>query len=203
MIHAYNDSYLELTQDKLGTMFELAKYAKDLDVDSFADLFVSSIVCKAFEERNPIFVAGKSANELLGLILNEDPIDVEQNMNASPEYWVGWVLAYTQWYTRYSFKEITNHYPCSKLLLDYKIFHEMDITQIVDKIAKSISTISSLKKIRIDRNLTQLELSTLSGVPIRTIKAYEQNTLDITNAQINTIYALSKALHCSIEDLIK
>ena len=79
----------------------------------------------------------------------------------------------------------------------------MDITQILNKVVKSISTTSSLKRIRTNQNLTQLELSKISGVPIRTIKAYEQNALDITNAQINTIYALSKALHCSIEDLIK
>ena len=203
MIHAYNDSYLELTQDKLGTMFELAKYAKDLEVDSFANLFISSPISKAFEEGNPIYISGKSANELLGLILNESPIDIQQSMNASPEYWIGWVLAYIQWYTRYSFKEITDNYPCSKLLLDYKLFHEMDITQILNKVVKSISTTSALKRIRTNQNLTQLELSKISGVPIRTIKAYEQNTLDITNAQINTIYALSKALHCSIEDLIK
>ena len=194
MIHAYNDFYLELTQDKLGLMFELAKYTKNLDVDIFADKFISSPISKAFENGNPIYISGKSANELFGLVLNELPIDIEQRMDASPEYWVGWVLAYVQWYTRCSFKEITFHYPCSKLLLDYGIYHEMDITQILDKIIKNISPISSLKRIRKNLNLTQLELSKISGVPIRTIKAY---------AQIKTVYALAKALNCTMEDLIR
>lgn len=53
------------------------------------------------------------------------------------------------------------------------------------------------------RNLTQSELAKISGVSLRAIKAYEQGKLDISKAQGGTLYKLSKALDCAIEDLIK
>lgn len=53
------------------------------------------------------------------------------------------------------------------------------------------------------RNLTQSELAEISGVSLRAIKAYEQGKLDISKAQGETLYKLSKTLDCAIEDLIK
>lgn len=98
-----------------------------MDIDEFGEKFISSLVSKAVEKGDPIYLAGKSANELLGLVINKQMEQTEQNQFASPEYWVGWVLAYTQWYTNKSFAEIIKVYPCSKLLLNYFPYHEMDI----------------------------------------------------------------------------
>lgn len=184
-------------------MFELAVYQENLTVDDFGEKFINSPLSKAFEEANPIYLAGKSANELLGLVLNKQIEETEQNMIASPEYWIGWVLAYTQWYTCKTFNEIISAYPCSKLLLNYFPYHEMDMTEIVKLIQSQLSTESSLKQVRKKRKLSQSELSKISGVSLRAIKAYEQGKLDIAKAQGETLYKLAKTLDCSMEDLIK
>lgn len=124
-------------------------------------------------------------------------------MAASPEYWVGWVLAYTQWYTCKSFKEIITAYPCSKLLLNYFPYHEMDIMNAVNLIKNHLPLEPTLKLLRKKRQLSQDELSKISGVPLRTIRAYEQRKLDISKAQGETLYNLARTLDCSMEDLIK
>ena len=203
MIHPYNEYYLQFEQQKLASMFEIAFYHDNITVDEFADKFISSPICKAFEEGNPIYILGKSANELLALVLNKTAEETEQNMLVSPEYWVGWVLAYTQWYTAKSFAEIIKAYPCSKLLLNYFPYHEMDETETVKLIQKSLLPEPALKLWRKKRKLSQSELSGISGVSLRAIKAYEQGKLDISKAQGETLYKLAKTLDCSIEDLIK
>lgn len=203
MIHAYDEYYLDMAQRKFGSMFEIAVYQGKLTVDEFAEKFIKSYTSKAIEEGNPIYIAGKSANELLGLVLGEQATESEQNMLASPEYWVGWILAYTQWYLNKSFADIIKAYPCSKLLLNYFPYHEMDESATVELIQKSMPHECTLKTWRKKWQLSQTELASISGVPVRTIKAYEQEKLDISKAQADTLYKLARTLNCTIEDLIK
>lgn len=203
MIHAYDEYYLDMAQRKLGSMFEIAVYQEKLAIDEFAESFVQSPISKAVGEGNPIYLAGKSANELLGLVLGKQVEESEQNMLASPEYWVGWVLAYSQWYLNKSFAEIIKAYPCSKLLFNYFPYHEMDETATVELLQKYLPQDCLLKMWRKKRQLSQAELAEISKVPLRTIKAYEQGKLDISKAQADTLYKLAKTLDCTIEDLIK
>ena len=203
MIHAYDEYYLGMAQRKLGSMFEIAVYQEKLTVDEFAEKFVQSPISKAIGEGDPVYLAGKSANELLGLVLEKQVEETEQNMLASPEYWVGWVLAYSQWYLNKPFADIIKAYPCSKLLLNYFPYHEMDETATVELIQKGLPQDRPLKTWRKKRQLSQAELAEISGVPARTIKAYEQGKLDISKAQADTLYKLARTLDCKIEDLIK
>ena len=48
-----------------------------------------------------------------------------------------------------------------------------------------------------------VELSKLSGVSLRSIQVYEQRNKDINKASLETVYRLSKALGCTVEDLIE
>ena len=201
MIHAYNEYYLELTQRKLGSMFEIAYFNQKLSVDEFAEKFIESKVCGAFEEADPIYVAGKSANELLGIVLSKE-IEYEQNMYASPEYWLGFALAYVQWHFNKPFKELIEKFPCSELLLCYFPYHEMDISHLIDMYKERFFFQTPLYTYRKKRELSQSELSKISEVSLRSIKAYEQEKLDISKASYETLYKLSKALSCSVENLV-
>lgn len=62
---------------------------------------------------------------------------------------------------------------------------------------------SNLKKIREEKNITQIKLAEESGVSIRMIQHYEQGVKDITKAQAITLYKLAKALECKVEDLLE
>lgn len=203
MIHAYNEQFFTVIQQKLAAMFELAVNEEHLSIDDFANRFLSSKICRAFETADPVYVLGKSANELIGIILEKEPLNIETSDYATPEYWVGWVLAFTQWYLNKPYKTLIDVYPCSKLVLDYFPYHEMDEMHVVDLYKSKLSVECPLKTLRKQRKFSQTDLALLSGVPVRTIKSYEQGTADIAKAQAETLYALAKVLDCTIEDLIK
>ena len=203
MIHAYNEQFIGIIQTKVAAMFELAVLEEHIDIDAFAQNFISSPVCHALENADPVYALGKSANELLSLILGNEPLNIETSNYASPEYWVGWVLSYAQWYFNKPYAAIVAAIPCSQLLDNYFPYHEMDITQSMDLIAKYLKLVCPLKEIRQRHGLSQTQLANLSNVPLRTIKAYEQGTVDISKAQAETLYTLAQTLSCSIEDLIK
>ena len=203
MIHAYNEQFVGIIQPKVAAMFELAVLEEHIDIDVFAKKFISSPVCHALENADPVYALGKSANELLALILGNEPLNIETSSYASPEYWVGWVLSYAQWYFNKPYAAIIASIPCSQLLHNYFPYHEMDITQSIELIAKYLKPVCPLKEIRQKRGISQSQLANLSNVPLRTIKAYEQGTVDIAKAQAETLYALVQTLNCSIEDLIK
>lgn len=202
MIHAYYADYVETAQETMGNMFELAVCHAHMEIDAFAERFLSSPVCHALEVGNPSYLLGKSAAELLALILGEDPIRDEHNQPASPEYWLGWTLAYAQWYLGKPYSYILRYYPCSELILSYFPYHEMDVMQSVDLIAARLPKENRLQELRSAKGLSQNDLALLSGVPVRSIKAYEQGTVELSKAQGETLYALAQVLHCSIEDLI-
>lgn len=59
-----------------------------------------------------------------------------------------------------------------------------------------------LKELRLEMNLSQSELAKKSTVSVRMIQKYEQGGKNINKAQAETVYKLSKALGCTMEDLI-
>ena len=65
-------------------MFELAVLEEHIDIDAFAQKFISSPVCHALENADPVYALGKSANELLALILGNEPLNIETGSYASP-----------------------------------------------------------------------------------------------------------------------
>ncbi len=202
MIHAYNDDFLPILQSKLASMFELASLVKKMPVDDFAAKFIASPICHSLEIADPVFVLGKSANELLGLVLHEPPLSVETDSFASPEFWLGYTLAYMQWYFNKPYSSLVGVFSCSDLLSYYFPYHEMDIRHSIELFALRLKSKSPLKCFRMAKHLSQSQLAFLSGVALRNIKAYEQGKVDISKAQAETLYALSKTLNCTMEDLI-
>lgn len=68
---------------------------------------------------------------------------------------------------------------------------------------KHILHSSKLKIQRFKCKISQKELSTLSGVPVKCIGNYEQLRRDINHASVYIVYRLAKALNCSIEELLE
>lgn len=62
--------------------------------------------------------------------------------------------------------------------------------------------INKLKCIRVNNRLSQAELSSKSGVPIKCIGNYEQGVRDLNHARADIVYRLSEALGCSMYDLL-
>ncbi len=202
MNYPYSEFDMCLMQELLAGMFQIAVQEEHMDIDAFANKFLDSEVCTAFETADPVFIYGKSENELVGIILDKEPFSGVQPLTTTPEYWVGWVLVYAQWKLRIPYRTIIEKFPSSELAMEYFPYHEMDISYSLELIKKRIAYESPLKLYRNKMEYSQKELSLLSGVPLRTIRAYEQGTTDIAEARGVTLYNLAKALDCTMEDLI-
>ena len=60
-----------------------------------------------------------------------------------------------------------------------------------------------LKEIRESKGITQKALAEMSGVNQRTVQNFEQGKNDIKQAAAIKVYALAKALDCTVEVLIE
>ena len=62
---------------------------------------------------------------------------------------------------------------------------------------------TKLRRLRVAKGYSQTELSAFSGVPIQTLRRYEQSAAPINNAKLKTLVALCCSLNCSVEDIIE
>jgi DNA-binding XRE family transcriptional regulator len=88
----------------------------------------------------------------------------------------------------------------------YNPYHEMDISQSVDRIielSQQTRMETYLKKYRKMAGLTQSQLSEETGIPIKTIQQYEQGRKDINKAQAEYVIKLAQVLCCNPVDLLE
>lgn len=210
-ITAYDELYVESAQNILGHMFDFAVNEVELEAEDIASRFAMSPCSKQFEIGNPRYVAGMTGPELVREVLEKTgykgaiPDDV-MYIDRSPEYWAGWSLAYYQWKRNYSFAYILDAVALEDILRMYPIFHEMDIEKFVEVIDEKIEKFypeTALKRLRENISMSQKDLSIEARVPIRQIQMFEQRQRDINKTSAITLLRLSKALHCSMENLME
>ena len=210
-IRAYDESYLPNAQNILGHAADFAIITLGLSPYTFSSAFCVSTVSKQFANGNPRYVAGMSGCELVRLVLEEthtaftDTEDV-MYLDKSSEYWAGWVLAFYQWYSAFSFMDILTAVPLSRIISMYPVYHEMDVTQFsdhMDALMKESVPSTRLRTMRNNCGLSQAELAAVSGVALRQIQLFEQRQRDINCAAAITILKLSRSLHCRMEDLME
>ncbi len=211
MIHAYSELYLECARRAMAHMFDYAVHGLGYNMRDFFELFLVSSVCEKFERGDAFTVAGKSGVELALDVANLDicpiePEDVWTTMHRTPEFWLGWALAYYQWYRGCRFSELIQYISIQDMLQMYDKYHEMDIVAFVeriDEISHEARTMARLKRYRTLAGLSQRELAEYAEIPVRTIQQYEQRQKNINKAQVEYVIRLSKVLHCAPEDLLE
>ena len=211
MMPAYQEMYLSRAQQVVGEVFEYGINHFNISGKLFLQMFVVSSASKRLEVGEPSYIAGKSGkdiayeiiNETYGKMIMEDKDDYITN---SIEYWIGWAVAYYQWYSSRKYSEIFQVVSYEDLLRMYYTLHEADISKFVEVLNEKIKEFfleTNLKRIRLIANITQLELSKRSGVSLRSIQMYEQRNKDINKASIETVYKLARTLGCTMEDLVE
>ena len=163
------------------------------------------------ENGEPSLLSGKSGIEIaIEVVLETTGKQLEttpsEQMQRSAEYWIGWAVAYYQWYSARRYSDIFKVLTFNDLQKMYYTLHEADITKFVDIAEEQIKEHfkdTNLKRIRTAYGCTQAELAKLSGVSLRSIQMYEQRRKDINKASVETLYSITKVLGCTIEDLIE
>ena len=210
-ICAYDEMYLPGAQNILGHAVDFAVMTLQIAPDDFGTAFAVSNASKQFAAGNPAYIAGMSGCELVRTVLNETRIpclEAEDAMyiDRSPEYWAGWALAFYQWKSMRSFMEILSAVPLHRIIEMYSVYHEMDILHFVEDMNVQMKGEKNRMRLRVLRyisGLSQHELSLRAEVPIRQIQLFEQGQRDINKTSAITLFKLSKALNCCMEDLLE
>ncbi len=211
MTHAYAEVYLSDAMDNLGEAFDYAVNACPLDLDEFMDLFIASGYSDSFGKGNPKYVSGLSGTELVMEIVGKSGKQMsfpeqQTEYDCSPEYWCGWILAYYQWETGRSFKDIHDNISMQEVRKLYGTLHEAAEEKFVDTVNAIIRKKNAPTKLQQQRKrcrYSQKELAEKSGVNLRTLQQYELKTKDISKASIQTVLALANVLGCRVEDLME
>ena len=211
MIHAYQETYLNKAQSVLGDSFDYAVNSCGITGNDFVKLFIASNVSKRMENGEVTYLVGKSGIEIVIEIVAETKnqvlqIEHKENYGRSKEYWIGWAVAYYQWYSNRKYNDIFMVNSFENLQMMYYTLHEADISKFVDIIDERMKNFfkeTNLKRIRRIYGFTQAELAKQSGVSIRSIQMYEQRNKDINKASVDAVYSIAKVLGCTVEDLIE
>ena len=211
MTRAYQEIYLSKAQSVIGDAFDYAVNTCAILGTDFVKLFIASSVSKRMENGEPAYLAGKSGIEIVREIVAETKgqelqIEPQEHFGRSKEYWIGWAIAYYQWYSGRKYSDIFKVLSFEDLQKMYYTLHEADITkfvEIVDSKIKEYFSETNLKRIRTAYGFTQAELAERSGVSLRSIQMYEQRNKNINKASADSMYSLAKALGCTMEDLIE
>lgn len=212
MTCAYSEHYLDDAMNNLGEAVDYAVHACNLTADEFMELFVTSGYAEQFASGVAKVVSGLSGSELVlnvlersGKMLPEIP-SPRLEYDCSPEYWCGYILAYFQWSTGMSFKDILKVLSMRETERMYPALHEASEEKAVDVFSDRIRrrmTATKLQTVRKASGMSQRELSERSGVSLRSIQQYEQRAKDINKAATDSLLSLAKALGCRVEDLIE
>lgn len=211
MIPAYAEEYLNDSMKNLGEAFDYAVNACGIDIETFMGLFIASGYADLFGKGVPKVVSGLSGTELVMEVVNKaGPVysfpkpQIEYDYSA--EYWCGWILAYYQWKTGRTFKDIEVNLSVTEVLKMYPTLHEAAEDKFVDTANAIILRRNNTTRLQRQRKLcglTQKELAEKSGVKLRTLQQYEMKAKDINKASVSTILALASVLSCRIEDLME
>ena len=177
-----------------------------------------------------MFVGGKSALDLLEMIVRCLDAAVEVPVTAAPvplvDYWVGWILAYCQHETGTPFSRIFQAVPYAEVAAAYYPLHEAPEEKFLEVFGPRIGAggasgsggvggasgasgvggaggCTRLARQRRAIGLSQAELADASGVGLRSIQMYEQQNKHINKASAETVLRLSRALHCTMEDVLE
>ena len=211
MIHAYDDQYLDDAMICLGEAMDYVANICQIEMDRFLELFIGTGYAEQFGAGVPKYVSGLSGTELAMDILAKSGIyntfpQAKIEYSYSPQYWSGWILAYYQWYTGRSFKEIQKYITMQEIEKLYPTLHEASEKKFVDTVNRIIRKKNPPTRLQVQRKISgysQRELAEKVGVNLRTLQQFEIRAKDINRAAGSTLFALAKVLGCRVEDLLE
>lgn len=197
--------YVRSFARNFGTLLEMA-YEDKKDMNVFYYLLVRSSIIKEIENGNVKYI-NLSPNELYYEIIKDKKVLKREYIPyRGSYYWAGMMLTYYVFKYDISYKEINNNINLEQVVDVFYPLHEAGEDKFFEFINSNLNKENketNLKTYRKLNKMSQNELAEISGVELRSIEMYEQRRNDINKAQSITLYKLSKALGCTIEDILE
>ena len=194
---AYPETLLPNARSLLADAADYAVVDLGLAIDDFFTFFSASAYARRIERGDRSTILGISGMELARNVLSE---------KAGQQDWTGWILAFYQWTSNRTFRDILQALPASTIEQMYGVYHEAPeerFAATADEIIREKFPETRLKRIRSAYGCSQSRLAEMSGVGIRSIQLYEQRKKDINKAEVGSVLRLARALGCEIEDIME
>ncbi|MDO4478022.1 MAG: helix-turn-helix transcriptional regulator [Lachnospiraceae bacterium] len=210
MIRAYDEVFLGDAMENLGWAVDYAVHGLKMDGQAFLDRFLVSEFSERFEMGDVCVISGMSGIELARKVLTQcgqmlPAYEEYIEFGRSSDFWIGWILAYYQWYVNKSFSVILSCLTYETLDRLYGVLHEADPSksvEVFDELMRKRQE-TRLAAYRKALGLSQSQLAAAAGVSVRSIQLYEQRKNDIHHAQYNHLQNLARVLGCRVEDLME
>lgn len=202
-----NDRLIITAIELIAEMFEYAKCYLHIECDEFFDVLNKTHISDKLYNLDIIYIYGKSSIEIINDIYKANDMkiktfDKNKFLKNDKHYWIGLVIASYCYGKKISFKEIGKRIKPSQLLKMYNTMHEAPHMKVIDEIDKILNRQECiLKHIRQSKNISQNELSILSGVSLRSIQMYEQKKKNISKASFEIVKRLANSLSIKMEEL--
>ena len=201
VIELPSSPYAHDLQEVLAFVFDIGVNLAGCTGAQVAHAFLASGLAEEFE---------KSSYDLLRTMLPLLPCEELPapclRYDRTPDFWVGWVLAHYQMVTGCSYRSIFATATYDEIRSMYWPLHEAPESKFVaifDEMRTERAKATNLRTLREAAGLSQSQLAKASGVGVRSIQLYEQRQKDINKAQGIALYRLSRALRCTMEQLLE
>ncbi len=197
------------------TLAEAMDYAAGscrLTLDEFMELFIAGNLAEQFAAGMPRYSCGMTGAELACEVLDRAGLKQEFpspriSFTPSREYWCGWMLAYYQCVTGFSYRQIYRNISMKEIEKLYSTLHKSSDEKFVhilnNHMEKCAAQATRLQILRKAAGYSQKGLAEASGVNLRNIQQYEQRAKDINKGAASTVSAIANALGCRVEDLLE
>lgn len=209
-MRAYAETYLPQAQRNLGEAVDYAVTACGREADEFMDRFIVSGLAQEWEDGSPRVLIGLSGTELArdAFVRTGETCEwppPQRAFDLSRFYWAGWAIAYYQWWSARSFRDIVSIASVGEIVKMYRPLHEASENRFVDRMEElsvKRDQSSPLKRQRLLRGWSQTDLAARSDVNVRNVRQYEQKPESINKAEAATVRNLARSLGCRPDDLL-
>lgn len=209
-MRAYDRVYLEDAMNLLGEAVDYAAHDCGIPAEVFLEHFQMDSLSDLFARGGSRVLSGMTGVELVYEVVTKCgagyPLPPPKpTYSISREYWLGWILAYTQWTLNRSFRAIFRVLSPQEILQRYPALHEASEEKCVDCFRQLIRSKNLPSQLSVQRkicSLTQKELAERAGVNLRTLQQYESKAKELSKASVRTVLNLANALFCSVDDIL-
>ena len=190
-IEKYQNVLMHLLSKAIGLNYSYSFIERKIAYsDVFSEFERSNVTLIAFNDNERIYNAifGNSENDLL---MGDDTIYL----------WLAFVYIHLFLKYKVTFEMLFIALPIEKALNLFRLYHEMDITQ-VDKVFVDAINPSNLSCVMNNKKVSIKHLSGMTGIPFATIRSLKYGYRSLDKLEANKLVSIAFALNVKVETLL-
>ena len=192
--------------DHMGRLISLAVRAR-INLAVITSVIETSTMAEELQSGRWSRLVNSTAEELFFELFGQTCADMalsfSEYVDYDDAYWCGWAYMQLLFEARVPMPYLFLVLPLGNMLDLYPVYHEMDITQLVDLFEAERSQETIMRRLLKRKKMKAPALSEKSGVSINTINAYRKSDESLYAASFQNAFRLARALDVPPELFLK